>query len=143
MKCLAFLLALAPLTAPAQPPQCDRTGSQSELNVCAGEDLAAAERELDEVYQTIRGRYADQPLFLEKLALAQQHWTAFRDTEAEARYPVATGEDPKFLYGSIYPLCWLGLKERLTRERITQLRIWLDGAEKGDGCAGSAPPRQD
>jgi uncharacterized protein YecT (DUF1311 family) len=143
MRLLAAILALVPLAAPAQAPECVRDGAQSQLNACAGEDSDAAERELDRTYRAIVERYADQPLFLEKLGQAQQHWSRFRDAELEARYPVPPGEDVKLLYGSMHPMCWAGLKERLTRERIAQLRIWLDGAEKGDGCAGSAPIRQD
>ena len=143
MRLLAAILALAPLAAPAQAPECVRDGAQSRLDACAGQDAAAAERELDEAYRAIVERYADRPVFLEKLDQAQQHWTRFRDAELEARYPVAAGEDARFRYGSMYPMCRAGLKERLTCERIAQLRIWLDGAEPGDGCAGSAPIRQD
>ena len=36
-------------------------------------------------------------------------------------------------------MCQSGEYEQLTRDRIRQLKVWIDGVEEGDVCAGSYP----
>lgn len=128
---------LLPLAASAQMPEkdcVDTAMTQLELNDCAGEQLAAADAELNRVYKAILEKYKNDPLFVEKLRAAQRAWLAFRDAEIEAKYPHA-GE--AHYYGSIFPMCDQLYRAQLTQERVKTLRQWLDGSGEGDGCSGS------
>lgn len=124
----AGLLLLTPLAAQ----------TQFDLNERAGAQLAEADSELNQVYQQIRNRYRGEQQFLNKLRDAQRAWIAFRDAEIEAIYPPPASGSMQQAYGSMLPMCLAEQKARLTRERTAQLRRWLDGAEEGDPCAGSA-----
>jgi uncharacterized protein YecT (DUF1311 family) len=131
MVCLFWLL---PWASQAENPKAgcyDKAQTQLELNDCAGEELAAADAELNRVYQAILKKYKDDSRFIEKLRAAQRAWLAFRDAEFEAKFPASDG------YGSIFPMCAAQYKAQLTRERVTRLREWLDGIEEGDACSGS------
>lgn len=123
----AGLLILSPLAAQ----------TQLDLNAQAGAEFAAADAELNRVYQQIRSRYRGEQQFLNKLRDAQRAWIAFRDAELEAIYPPPASGSMQQAYGSILPMCLAEQKARLTRERTAQLRRWLDGVEEGDPCAGS------
>ena len=142
MKTAALLVALAmlPLAANAGNDdriQCDPAGSQAGINACAGAEFGAADAELNRTWKEIQARYADQPLFLERLVTAQRAWLAFRDAELQAMYPLAPGERANIVYGSSFGMCESGFKAELTRQRTAQLKRWLDGAEEGDICSGS------
>ena len=67
--------------------RCREDGAQAELNACAAEDRAAADKELNDVYKKILIEYKDETLFLEKLKIAQRVWIKLRDAEIEAMYP--------------------------------------------------------
>ena len=130
------LLALA--SADALGGSCEiGIADQGALNQCAADELAAADGELNEVYRQIRARYADDPLFLDRLKKAQRAWIAFRDAEIGAIFP--HDAEPRY-YGSMFPYCrqsWLSL---MTRQRAEELRRWLlPMAEEGDICTGSFP----
>ena len=137
-RAILFLLsALLPLAATAQQPNCGNPGTQLDINMCAGADFTKVDAELNSVWKSIQAKYKDQPLFLERLKASQRLWLQFRDAELEALYPVAKGEDTNTQYGSMYPACYVGAKAKLTRQRIEQLKVWLDGAQEGDTCSGS------
>jgi len=107
--------------------------TQLAMNECAGQELRAADAELNRIYKKLRETYAGDPVFLEKLKLAQRAWIALRDGELEAKFPSPNKSD----YGSIFPLCASQYLSGLTRKRIADLRVWLDGVQEGDACAGS------
>ena len=116
---------------------CKPEGNQLELDACAANDEAAADKELNAVYRQILVEYKDEPLFLEKLKAAEELWIKLRDAEVEARFPIADGENPLHAWGSSYPMSFAYYRAELTRERTKHLRIWLDGIEEGDLSAGS------
>ena len=107
--------------------------TQMAMNQCAAQELRAADAELNLIYQKLREVYAGDPAFLEKLKLAQRAWIAFRDAELAAKYPATDKRD----YGSIFPMCSSQYVGDLTRKRIADLKVWLDGVQEGDACAGS------
>lgn len=129
------LALLAPWSAHAQDPCSGAT--QSDMSQCAAGHFKQADAELNQVWQQIQSKYADQPLFLARLKLAQRAWLKFRDAEMDATYPLAKGQDPRAQYGSVYPMCVSESRATLTQQRIKQLRVWLNGVEEGDVCAGS------
>jgi uncharacterized protein YecT (DUF1311 family) len=109
----------------------DTAKTQSELNDCTGQDATQAERELNKNYQSILRKYAEQPIFVERMRIAQRAWLKFRDAQLEMRFP------PSDLSGSAEPMCYALYKAELTQGRTQQLKPWLQGIEEGDVCAGS------
>jgi uncharacterized protein YecT (DUF1311 family) len=93
---------------------------------------AKADKVLNRVYKKVRAVYKDDPLFLEKLTLAQRAWIKFRDGHMASRYPLGAGH-----YGSEEPDCWCWELAELTEARTEQLKKWLKGAVEGHGCSGS------
>jgi uncharacterized protein YecT (DUF1311 family) len=119
------------------------TGIQPAMNECERRKLEQAELEMATVLAQIGEAYADEKLFLDKLLVAQQRWADWRDAELEAKFPLAEGEDPARVYGSIFPMVWSQHQAELTRQRTIQLRVWLDGIEEGDVAAGSVHTKED
>ena len=127
----SMLLALALQSAAApQPdePDCSapETQSQLEMNMCAGLDFEAADRELNRVYREAieAARQSDRELdrstdqrpgYEAVLREAQRAWVAFREAHCRYEgYEEARG-------GSMEPMIYSGCSARLTRERIAQL----------------------
>jgi uncharacterized protein YecT (DUF1311 family) len=113
----------------------DTPQTQSDLNNSAGKDNANAERELNATYQGILKKYADDPAFIGRLRTAQRAWLKFRDAQLEMRFP------PSDLAGSAEPMCYASYKAELTQARTRELKVWLDGIEEGDVCAGTIKTR--
>ncbi len=107
--------------------------TQVELNKSASDAVKQAESELNEVYLKIQEEYADDSTFLVALETAQANWIAYKQTELELKYP----NRPPGWYGSIHSMCIALYAAELIRERTARLRVWIDGVEAGDGCAGS------
>ncbi|WP_242110791.1 lysozyme inhibitor LprI family protein [Luteimonas aquatica] len=123
--------------------QCNPDGNQLQLNSCASEDFAKADKALNGVYQQILSEYKDNPLFLEKLKAAQRLWVRLRDAEVEARFPIGKSERGTDVWGSSYPMSVDAYRAGLTRQRTRQLHLWLDGLPEGDLSAGSVRRKQD
>ncbi|MGX9720805.1 lysozyme inhibitor LprI family protein [Stenotrophomonas acidaminiphila] len=127
-----LLLALLPALALAAPldQACDRARTQPEMNECAGEDADAADAELNTVYRQVMQRLQGHPVAIENLRKAQRLWIQLRDADIAARYPVGKDEDPRILYGSMYPMLYSANKADLTRQRTRWLRAtFIDRAE--------------
>eukprot|EP01030_Chromulinospumella_sphaerica_P003208 gene3208-3136_t len=78
-----FLLALTPLlfTPLAQALDCDNASDQATMNQCAAQQHAAADKELNALYQQITTRLKENPDSKKLLVGAQRSWIAFRDAE--------------------------------------------------------------
>lgn len=145
MKSLLILLAVASCGVPgagaaqaaartSDGMACDSPNqSQVGLNQCAGIGAKAADDELNRVYAQVLAANAADTAFVTRFKAAQRAWLAFRDAQIAARFP-----DPRNA-GSVLPMCQSSEYELLTRDRVKQLRQWLDGTEEGDVCAGSYP----
>ncbi|MGV8959607.1 MAG: lysozyme inhibitor LprI family protein [Stenotrophomonas sp.] len=120
------LLTLTLLLAPALPAlaqsDCNPAGNQMQLNACAAENLAKADAELNRVYRQVLARHAGEAVALEKIKAAQRVWIQLRDADLAARYPVGKDENPRVLYGSMYPMLYAGAKAALTETRTAFLR---------------------
>ncbi|HEY2915399.1 MAG TPA: lysozyme inhibitor LprI family protein, partial [Candidatus Angelobacter sp.] len=92
-------------------------------------------RELNATYQGILKKYADDPAFIGRLRTAQRAWLKFRDAQLQMKFP------PSNQVGSVAPMCHALYKAELTQARTRELKIWLDGIEEGDVCAGSVKTR--
>ena len=130
--CVLCVLLLLAFSAAA------RAQSQVEINGQACADSAAADRELNAVYQAVLRQNAGDKRFTAKFRAAQRAWVAFRDAEMAARYPA---EDVQMEYGSMYNYCYCTEVAALTRQRTEALMRWRDGIAEGDGCSGSYPIR--
>lgn len=124
MKRLLTLAVLLCAAAPAfaQDVACNPGGNQLELNACADQEFKKADAELNAVYRQIVTRLAGEPVALAKVKAAQRLWVQLRDADLEARYPVGADENPRFLYGSMYPMLYSGAKAALTTTRTAYLR---------------------
>ncbi len=91
--------------------------SQHEMNAQAAADFAKADKELNAVYKQLTARL--QPLTKEKLITAQLLWIKLRDADAEARASEWEG-------GSMYPMIYESTRAQSTRQRVSELRGWLD-----------------
>jgi uncharacterized protein YecT (DUF1311 family) len=111
--------------------------TQSTLNINSTAQFESADNELNTTYQQILKLYQDDPLFINKLRATQHAWIQFRDAELEALYPIQENENPRFKYGSVYPMCYALAKTDLTRTRIKEMRNWVSGIPEGDVCSGS------
>jgi len=130
---VAALLVGAPGHSGARADCMGDAQTQLAMNQCAGQELRAADAELNRIYKKLQETYAGDPAFLEKLKLAQRAWIAFRDAGLAAKFPSTNKSD----YGSIYPMCASQYLSGFTRKRIADLKVWLDGVQEGDACAGS------
>jgi uncharacterized protein YecT (DUF1311 family) len=123
----AALLALgSTLTLAATPSACNPEGTQFELNACASDEYAAADAELNAAWRELLAALDGQPTAIARLREAQRAWIAFRDAEVAARFPVEDGEDPRTMYGSMYPMALNATLTTLTRARTAELRARLE-----------------
>lgn len=128
MRMPAAPLVLAMLALPhaaAAQPGCDPDGTQVEMNACAQDELAAADAELNAVYRQVMELHKDEAVSVDRLRAAQRLWIQLRDADLEARFPLAVGQDPRMVYGTIYPLEYASEKAELTRARTQYLRTFL------------------
>jgi uncharacterized protein YecT (DUF1311 family) len=109
--------------------------TQFELNDQMGRDLQDAETAMAATLASIRRLYAEDAQFLHCLAESQRAWEVYRDRQLAMIFPYK--DDPKEGYGTVFPMCWAIWKARLTMQRITELKQWVDGIEEGDVCLGS------
>ena len=108
--------------------------TQTEMNIDSYNQYLKVDKEMNVVYQKILKKYSTDKLFLKKLKVAQNLWIKFRDAEVEARFPE---ENKKLEYGSMYPMCVNDYLNKLTLERIKQLKVWLNGIPEDELCSGS------
>lgn len=107
--------------------------TQTEMNTEAYKDFEKVDNELNQTYKKILVEYKSDTAFIKNLKVSQRIWITFRDAELKMKYP---DREPGY-YGSIYPVCRAEYLKELTLARIKTLRIWLEGIEEGDACAGS------
>ncbi|HEY0042688.1 MAG TPA: lysozyme inhibitor LprI family protein [Flavisolibacter sp.] len=107
--------------------------TQLEVNEAEHKKFLKADKELNQVYQTIIKEYKGDTVFIKNPKVSQRLWIQFRDAEMKMMYP---DREPGY-YGSIHPMCWSIYKTDLTNERIKKLKIWLAGQEEGDSCSPS------
>lgn len=107
--------------------------SQYDLNKTACEQLKKADDALNNVYQQVIARYKEDRVFINQFTTAQKKWIAFRDAYVASMYIPQYTES----YGSVLPMCQCYMLERVTLDRIKQLKVWLDGVTEGDVCMGS------
>lgn len=113
--------------------------SQGDLNEAEKLLFEKVDQELNRIYQIILTEYSSQTLFIEKLKVAQRAWIVFRDAHIEALYPE---ENKNYVYGSVYLMCYWIEMTRLTKARVEELKLWIEGKEEGEVCYGSVKKKE-
>jgi uncharacterized protein YecT (DUF1311 family) len=108
--------------------------SQAQMNNDSYISYKKVDDELGVVYQKVIKKYAKNPDFIAALRASERLWIQLRDAEIKMRFPA---KDPRFEYGSVYPMCVNIYLESITKTRISYLKEWLQNADGGDVCSGS------
>ena len=113
---IGFLIAL-PAVGSAAEADCTQAPDQTAANLCAAQNFAQADAELNRRYAALRDRLDSNGRH--NLVAAQRAWIAFRDLECNLR----TGYDASApdSNGTIAPLLDGTCKTELTRQRIRDL----------------------
>jgi uncharacterized protein YecT (DUF1311 family) len=124
-----LLLALTPLlfTSMAVAVDCDNASNQATMNQCAAQQNAAADKELNALYQQITSRFKGNPDNKKLLVGAQRAWVAFRD--AECKFSASGVEG-----GSVYSLIYSNCTTELTKARVQTFKNYLKCQEGDMSC---------
>lgn len=89
-------------------------------------ELDAVDLEMLNIHKEIMERYKSEERFLRRLQDAQVYWIQYKDRHIRSLYPLEKKyyEDE---YGRTYNQCKCKEATRLTRLRVKELRIWLNG----------------
>lgn len=110
----------------------DGAKTQAAMNVCASDEAARADKQLNEVYRTLLQRTTDTTAAT-KIKVAERAWITYRDAYIDAMYPA---ENKQAEYGSVYPMEIDLLRAKLTRIQIDALQ---DLSQQAGGASQSLP----
>jgi Uncharacterized protein conserved in bacteria len=113
---------------------CGDFSTQTEMNECAAKQAKRADAALNATYRELIEKIKGDKTATERVIAAEKAWISFRDAELAAEWPVAKGENPNVLYGSVHPLCYFNELEAMTWERVKRLKELMQSAE-GDVCS--------
>ncbi len=99
--------------------------TQMEMNECAAAEDAAADAELNHLYQMLLSEKKGDANAIKKLRAAQRAWLAFKNAHLQALFPAQNKQE----YGSIFPMCYMRISTAMTKERIDQFRRMLSGED--------------
>jgi uncharacterized protein YecT (DUF1311 family) len=125
MKLFLFLLFL--VMAAAFPSVDSFAQSQAEMNEEAGAELEKADARLNMIYRQILSENASDSQFCADLRGAQRAWIKFVELHMRTLFPLKEGENPRVVYGSMYPMSYASEKTRLVLQRIEQLELLREG----------------
>lgn len=114
------LLALAPLASAAT--DCDNAMDQATMNECAGQQYAASDKRLNQVYNDYRKRLDAKQK--DGLKNAQQAWLKYRDLHCKFEASSVEG-------GSAYGMVFNGCLATVTDARMKELQA-MSTCEEGD-----------
>jgi|HubBroStandDraft_2_1064218.scaffolds.fasta_scaffold150528_2 uncharacterized protein YecT (DUF1311 family) len=104
-----------------QADPCDSASTQSDMNLCYGEQYSKADARLNTVYQDLlkqfangSGQYEEQNEPIQKLKAAEHAWLTYRDLHCSAAKDLYKG-------GSMAPMVWSMCMETVTQHRIEEL----------------------
>lgn len=114
----AIASAQTPTINLSQRLDCTNPISQSQMNACEGQRWRDADRELNQVYQSLTPNLSGSRR--QQLVDAQLAWIEFRDTECEFSSSFAEG-------GTMQPMLRSGCLANLTEQRIFDLYEYREG----------------
>ncbi len=129
LKVFTLCLFLAGFVVPAladDQPDCEN-GSQAELNMCAYNDFAKADKELNTLWPQVKKFAVDGDAALEgndkgyvkALLASQRAWIAYRDGQCKLYGFQSRG-------GSMEPMLVSGCKAQMTEARIKELKSIIE-----------------
>ncbi len=124
LSVIGILLSLLINTSSVVAAQCNPSGNQMEMNQCALEDFERVDQKLNDVWRQLLAKEKGNPAYIKKLRSAQRAWITFRDAETEAMF-ACEEDNPRFCWGSMYPLLYHGVLSDLTEERTQRLQQYL------------------
>lgn len=127
---IAVLAATLVAAAAAQAQDCDRQQTQAEIERCLTDRYKAADRQLNQAYQALRGRLSAPQK--ELLKASQTAWIRFRDLECEFAISGAGGGS---IARVLAPQCLTQRTELRTRELQAHANC-----KEGDMSCPSTPP---
>ena len=136
-RVLAFSLQAAGPSAEA--PDCAEPLTQTAMTICAGQEYARADAELNAVWRELRAMAKSedaepndvgQPGHWPTLLEAQRAWLAYRDAHCRL-----VGYDARG--GSLEPMLVSACKAELTRARTQRMRALLTNQLSGEARAGT------
>ena len=117
----ALLLLAASIAYGGEMPHCNPEGSGPEINACAREDFARADRELNRIYKALKARQAGGDRT--RLVADQRAWLKERDPACR----LLLKEDEGY---TIWPSEFDNCRAEASRERTAQLRAWKTSPQK-------------
>jgi uncharacterized protein YecT (DUF1311 family) len=111
-------------------PNCKNQSTQLDMNICSAQSARVADRKLTQIYQQIQAKYKKvRPMYKvynpeQLLTDSQQAWMQYRSKNCEF-------SRSRFEGGSIAPLVHNRCLERITQQRIEELKGYLAGGGKG------------
>ena len=110
-----------------------------EDNDSAAHRFMRVDKELNVVYGKIV-KILKEPgsskYFLPRFKEAQQAWIKYRDAQMPALWPEGNKDSARWIYGSVFNLCWTNALTSLERIRLEELKAWY--AEFSDQIEGDA-----
>jgi len=109
-------------------PKCNPEGNQSEMNACAGDDYAAADKKLNDTWKVLMKKEKGNKAYIKSLRKSQKAWIKFRDLEVEAMFACDDGE-MRICWGSMYPMLQQGAMTEITEARTKSLQQFIDDGQ--------------
>jgi uncharacterized protein YecT (DUF1311 family) len=122
---IALTLLLSATTVTAGDIKCKPDGNQMEMNQCAADDYAAADKKLNATWKKLMAQFKDDKTATAKLKAAQKAWIVFRDAEIAAQFACDEG-DVRVCWGSMYPMLVNGELQAMTETRTERLQKYID-----------------
>lgn len=127
LLCGCVLLVDAPTSAQQSQPDCKDPQTQADMTICAGRDLADADKALNLQYQATRKALKEREADVsaefkggeDALVKAQRAWLSYRDAQCASVGFQARG-------GSMEPMLISACEADLTRKRTAELKTLVD-----------------
>jgi len=97
--------------------------TQMEMNICASNEAAEADKELNIIYHKLLLQVSGQKMVVAKIKSAERAWITYRDSYIDAMYPAGNKQEE---YGSMYPLEVNLLRAKFARSQSTALELLLE-----------------
>jgi len=118
MKKYVFLFILIfPLYSFADELDCDNAKTTRQMNVCAGREVDAASKQLDEYLAKAKQKYSEEASVVDLLGKSQIAWLAYQKQYCDAIYDMWSGGT---IRGVMFHGCMLKLT---TRTEINLLNL--------------------
>jgi uncharacterized protein YecT (DUF1311 family) len=111
----------------AKADDCQSPQTQASMNECANAAYKTSDAELNAVYKELKERLKGDADKSNLLTTAQRAWIAYRDGECKLSASGVSG-------GSIYPSVYAGCLDRLTKQRISDLKVYAACREGDLSC---------